>query len=414
MKSTKFISYTFILALLFSTFSAAQNTFTELKGTIVDANNNAPLVFADLVIDGTNISTISNTEGEFVLKIPDHLLSKEVTISYLGYKTQSLTVNALKAAPKIKLQSAFTQLESVNISRPKDAESLVRATLKLKGENYFTDNTVMTAFYRETIKKRRKNASLSEAVVKIHKQPYTSGKKDVVSLVKARKNTNYSRLDTVALKLQGGPFSTLYTDMIKYPQFIFDNKSLSEYDFTFDTSTQVNNKLVYVVNFKQKPSVTYPLYHGKLFIDAESKALTSAIYSLNVSNQELASKMFVRRKPRQVKVYPTEANYRVNYRVHNGKWYYGYSNTLLAFKVKWKGKLFNSKYTLNSEMAVTDWAINTPSFERSTLIKPTTILIDQASGFSDPEFWGQYNIIEPEKSIESAIKKISKQLKRKV
>ena len=36
----------------------------------------------------------------------------------------------------------------------------------------------------------------------------------------------------------------------------------------------------------------------------------------------------------------------------------------------------------------------------------------KASGFSDPNFWGAYNIIEPEKSIESAIKKISKQLNK--
>ena len=37
---------------------------------------------------------------------------------------------------------------------------------------------------------------------------------------------------------------------------------------------------------------------------------------------------------------------------------------------------------------------------------------DEASGFSDPEFWGEYNVIEPEKPIESAIKKIQKQLEK--
>ena len=45
-------------------------------------------------------------------------------------------------------------------------------------------------------------------------------------------------------------------------------------------------------------------------------------------------------------------------------------------------------------------------------IRPTVILSEEASGFSDPKFWGEYNIIEPEKSIESAIKKIVKQIKR--
>ena len=64
-------------------------------------------------------------------------------------------------------------------------------------------------------------------------------------------------------------------------------------------------------------------------------------------------------------------------------------------------------------MAITDWKKNnTGKNKPENSIRPTVILADEASGFSDPEFWGKYNIIEPEKSIESAIKKIIKQLKK--
>ncbi|MBT8315866.1 MAG: carboxypeptidase-like regulatory domain-containing protein, partial [Maribacter sp.] len=45
-------------------------------------------------------------------------------------------------------------------------------------------------------------------------------------------------------------------------------------------------------------------------------------------------------------------------------------------------------------------------------MKSSIILGDEAIGFADSDFWGEYNIIEPEKSIESAIKKIRRQLKR--
>ncbi|MGB5357480.1 MAG: carboxypeptidase-like regulatory domain-containing protein, partial [Eudoraea sp.] len=45
-------------------------------------------------------------------------------------------------------------------------------------------------------------------------------------------------------------------------------------------------------------------------------------------------------------------------------------------------------------------------------LRTNIILSDEAIGFSDPDFWGEYNIIEPEKSIESAIRKIQKQLKK--
>jgi hypothetical protein len=271
----------------------------------------------------------------------------------------------------------------------------------------------MTAFYRETIKKRRKNVSLAEAIVTLYKEPYNSVKRDKIKLFKARKNTDYTKLDTLALKLQGGPFNALYIDLMKYPQFIFSDETIDLYKFSFGASTTINDQPVLVVNFKQRDEIGEPLYYGKLFIDSNTLALTSALYDLNVENKDQASALFVKKKPRDVKVYPTKAAYRVDYRQKNGKWYYGYSNVQLTFKVNKKGKLFNSVYSLSSEMAVTDWKLNIDqALKNKERLKPSIIIADEASGFSDPEFWGAYNVIEPEKSIESAIKKIQRQLKR--
>ncbi len=405
----------FLLLFLVSTTAFSQNS-SEFKGIVIDSETKDKLQFVDVIIEEANISTVTNSEGEFLIKVPNNMLDKNVVFSHLGYKKQSLLVSELNSNYNtIKLDEAATILAQVDLNFPKNAESLVRKALKKKGANYNTQQSTLTAFYRETIKKRNKNASLSEAIVEIDKAGYNNSKKDGIKLIKARKNTNYSRLDTLAFKLQGGPFSTLYTDLMKYPEFIFNESNLSLYEFDFDKSTQINNKLVYVINFKEKRQETNVLlYYGKLYIDASSHALTSAVYNLNVSDRSLASAFFVRKKPKKVKVYPTEAAYRVNYRTLNGKWYYSYSNIQLAFKVNWKNKLFNSRYSLQSEMAITDWKqsdINKLS-QAKTTIRPSTILANEASGFSDPKFWGEYNIIEPEKSIESAIKKISKQLKK--
>ena len=124
--------------------------------------------------------------------------------------------------------------------------------------------------------------------------------------------------------------------------------------------------------------------------------------------------MFVRKKPRNAQVYPNEVAYRVDYREKNGRWYYGYSNVLLEFKVNWDKRLFNSVYSMTCEMAVTDWEKNIEGDipRGRDRLKSSIILSDEALGFSDPDFWGEYNIIEPEKSIESAIKKIQRQLRR--
>lgn len=404
----------------FSGISKAQDqtnqvNFTQYSGEIIDSQSKDPLVFATLSLDGTNISTVTNTEGKFSLKVPKDIVDGNITVSFLGYKTTVIALNLLNEDKnRIELEVLVTELPEVNITAPKDAESLVRETLKRKGENYFNESTVMTAFYRETIKKRRTNVSLSEAVVNIYKSPYSSDRKDAMELYKARKSTDYSRLDTLALKLQGGPFNTLYVDVMKYPEYIFTDETISDYTFSFENSTRIDGHLIYVVNFKQRSDIEDPLYKGKLFIDAEKKILTSAVFSLNITDKDKAAALFVRKKPADVRVWPTDVAYRVDYREKNGKWFYGYSNVLLEFKVDWKHRFFNSTYTLTSEMAVTDWEKNLTQDKLTNRerIKTSMILSDEASGFSDPDFWGAYNIIEPEKSIQSAIKKIQRQLEK--
>ena len=414
-----FIKSFFVSILMVATFGtnvlAQQDSFKEYSGEVLDKDTKKPLVFATLSLESSNVSTITNTEGKFLLKVPEANSNGTINISFLGYKSLSLPISELKENNnKLFMTESVTQLSEVNIKVPKDAEGLVRETLKKKGENYISDPTVMTAFYRETIKKRRKNVSLSEAVVNIYKTPYTSNRTDALKLYKARKSTDYSKLDTVALKLQGGPFNALFVDMVKYPDYIFTDESINYYNFSFVNSTRVNDKLIYVVQFEQKPEYIDPMYKGKLYIDADKKILTSAIYSLNITDKNLAARMFVRKKPRNANVWPTEVAYRVDYREKDGKWYYGYSNALLEFKVDWDKRLFNSVYSMSCEMAITDWEKNlTNTVPKSKeRIKSSIILSDEAIGFADPDFWGEYNIIEPEKSIESAIKKIQRQLRR--
>ncbi|TMM53357.1 carboxypeptidase-like regulatory domain-containing protein [Maribacter algarum] len=390
-------------------------SFAQYKGEVLDSDSKKPLVFATLSIAESNISTITNTEGQFTLKVPEGADSGKVVVSFLGYKTRMIPLSNLSEGKnEILMDISVMELSGVDLSIPKDAKTLVQETLQKKGQNYFEDPTLMTAFYRETIKKRRKNVSLSEAVVNIYKTPYTSDRRDAVELYKARKSTDYSKLDTVALKLQGGPFNALFVDLMKYPEYIFTEETLDYYAFSFDRSTRVNDKLIFIVNFKQHEDIIEPLYRGKLYIDAENKILTSAIYSLNITDKEKASKLFVRKKPRNAKVWPSEVAYRVDYREKNGRWYYGYSNVLLEFKVNWDKKLFNSVYSMACEMAVTDWEKNMTSQlpKVRDRMKSSIILNDEALGFADPDFWGEYNIIEPEKSIESAIKKIQRQLRR--
>ena len=389
--------------------------YTEYKGKITDKKNGNALAFAGIIVVGTNISTISNSEGEFSLKVSNEISNPKVKVSYIGYINKSMALADFKSEKsKIEMEPTSIQLPELNVIS-KDAEVLIRSVLEKRGENYFNNPTLMTAFYRETIKKNRSYVSLAEAVVEVNKQPYTSNKYDAVKLYKARKKADYTKLDTLSFKLQGGPFSSLYLDIMKYPDFIFTDDMLANYEFTFDRSTYTDNKLIYVVDFKQRPNKTEPLYYGKLYIDAQNLALKSASFSLDISDRDASAEMFIKKKPFNARVYPTEAKYRIDYLEKDGKWYYSYSRIELGLKIIWKKKLFNTNYLSTVEMAVTDWGkgAEDKSLNFTEKLKPSVIITDEASGFTDSQFWGEYNVIEPEKSIDSAIKKIQKKLEKK-
>lgn len=404
-----------LLFMLFSFSLTAQNNFTEYSGKVIDSKTKKVIESASLSIKNSNIGTISNADGEFVLKVPSNFLGSNVIISLLGYETKVLKLSEWSISENIiRLNSATTQLQPVNITAFKDAENLVRMVFKDKNKNALKSPLYMTAFYRETIKRRNRNVSLTEAVVNILKQPLSSSKRDAILLNKARKSTDYKRLDTVSVKLQGGPFSTIHLDIMKYPEYIFTDVALNSYEFSFGPSTTINDKNVYVVNFRPKNNVLNLNYTGQLFIDPNALALVSADYSLDLSNKSKTRNLLVKKKPRSVVVYPLEANYKVDYKMKDGKWYYNYSSLFLKFKVKKKRQLFNKVYSLASEMAVTDWEVRSEDMKINLKerLKPTIIIADEISGFSDPNFWGEYNLIEPDKSIEIAIEKIRKNIEK--
>jgi hypothetical protein len=394
-------------------FQKNDSDYVEFSGKIVDVKNGDVLLFATLSVEGSNITTVSNSEGEFSLKIPKEFQDKTLTVSYIGYKNRILKISELKQEnSRITLEPMIVSLPEINVIST-DAENLVLSVLENRYKNYPEEELLMTAFYRETIKKNRSYVSLSEAIVDILKQPYSSFRQDQAELYKSRKQSDYKKMDTLVFKLMGGPYNSLYMDVMKNPDYLFTESMLDNYEFSFDRTTYIDHQPIYIVNFKQRPFVNIPLYYGKLYIDAESLALRSAIFHLDLTDKEKSASMLIRKKPLNAKVFLTNASYRMDYIEKDGKWYYNYSRIELDFKIDWKRKLFNSNYYMVVEMAVTNWEKATEEKKLKNKLRPTVIIADEASGFSDPEFWGSYNVIEPEKPIESAIKKIQKQLEKR-
>jgi hypothetical protein len=385
------------------------------NGKVIDAETGNPLVFASVAVKETNVATVTNIDGEFVIKIADTQTSKNLEITFLGYKNKVVPLTDLREdgyKNVITMVSAPIPIKEI-IVKPIDPDLIVRNAIGRIGKNYVNEPNLMTAFYRETIRKNRTYVSIGEAVVEIFKAPYNSDLRfDGARIYKGRKGSDVQKMDTVLFKLQGGPVTVLQLDIVKNAEWIFTIDAMKYYDYSLASVVEIDNKPHYVITFRQKPSVDEPLFMGNLYIEAETYALTEAEFGYNLADKAAVSSLFIKKKPLGMEVTPEIATYRVKYREQDGKWYLAYSRAEVKFKVNWKKKLFNTYYTTMSEMAITDRTNEEViKFAGKEKLRYNDVFSEQVEAFTDKEFWGDYNVIEPDQSIESAIRRLSRRLK---
>ncbi|GBU07548.1 SusC/RagA family TonB-linked outer membrane protein [Bacteroidales bacterium] len=88
--------------------NVAQQDDKKISGTIVDANGEA-IIGASVVVKGTNIGTVSDMDGKFVLEVP---AEGKIVVSYIGYNSQEVA-SGDNTSLKIKLTENIQALEEV-------------------------------------------------------------------------------------------------------------------------------------------------------------------------------------------------------------------------------------------------------------------------------------------------------------
>jgi len=414
------IAFLFVLLLSLAYASAAYSqdprSYKSYTGKILDSKSRKPIVFANVVLKGTNIGTVTNADGEFLIKVPADWNIEELEITHIGYWSATIELAELKENGKeIMLAASAVPIEEVTVLYG-DPEELLRRAIENIPENYSAEPVMLKAFYRETVKQNRNYVVVAEAVLDIYKAGYKkiSGT-DRSRIYKGRKSQDVKKMDTVIVKLQGGPFISLMLDIAKHPGEILSEDYMGMYNYTYGGMTSVQDRQSIIIKFEPKEYIQDPIYEGKIFLDTENLAIIGIDFNLDEDKVSEVTELFIRRKPASMKVDIESANYLIKYRMHEDTWYLSYVRSELNFRCRWKKKLFSSKYELMSEMAVTDVEKeNVIKFKYSESSRYSDVLAEQVSQFEDPDFWGIDNIIKPDESIEEAIEKLSRRLKRRM
>lgn len=387
--------------------------FTPYEGKVINAKTKKPVVFANVYLDGTSIGTVTNAEGEFLLKIPKNVKKEVLGVAYLGYKNQLIPLKNLKYENNIiSLEPSPIPIEEV-IIRTSDPVQLLRTAIKNIKKNYPNIPEQQVGFYRETIKQNRNYVEVAEAVLDVYKSSYIDDFDfDRIKIYKGRKNQDVKKMDTILFKFQGGPKTAFLLDMVKTPGNLLYEDMLEYYNFELIGITRINDKESYIIEFDQKDNVDYPLYKGKIYLDIKTLAVAGVEFRFSDKGIDMAGAELVRKKPVSMRLDVESGNYLVNYREIDGKWYLNHVRSELVFKCKWNKKLFSSKYTTMFEMAVTDRdPENVTKYKFKDAAKMRDVFADQVNYFADEDFWGEYNYIVPDESIENAISRLNKRLK---
>lgn len=409
--------FVLILSLAFASVAWSQEviSYKSYSGKILDNANSKPIVFANVVLKGTNIGTVTNADGAFIIKAPADWVVEGLEITHLGYQTKTIPLADLKEKDnEIKLLNAAIVIEEVTISYG-DPRELVTRAVKNIPSNFSPDPVMFKAFYRETIQQNRKYVAVAEAVTDIYKAEYDKLSGDRTQIYKGRKSQDVQKMDTIVVKLQGGPFISLMLDLAKNPGDVLTPEFMDMYDYTYGGITSVQDRQTMIIKFQPREYIEDPLYKGSIFLDTENLAIVGVDFRMDEKRISEAAELFIRRKPTSLKVDIESANYLTKYRIDKGVWYLSYVRSELNFKCRWKKKLFSSKYGIMSEMAITDVdKENIRKFRVSESARYSDVLAEQVSQFEDPDFWGSNNIIKPDESIEEAISKLSRKLKRQL
>ena len=111
---------TFLVFLLFSVSVFAQNgskVVQVIKGKVVDTSDNQAVSYTNIGLEGTLYGTASDAEGNFELKIPEDLVSKNIYFSAVGYQNRQFPVKELfdKDFNVIKLVPQSYDVGSVDV-----------------------------------------------------------------------------------------------------------------------------------------------------------------------------------------------------------------------------------------------------------------------------------------------------------
>lgn len=403
----------FLLLILPVTTLYAQSTTSlhrMVSGVVYDADSGEALHNVAVAVLGTNIGTVTNADGFFTLKVTADELQQGLKLTHVGYANKLLSAAEIvqhDGALRIRMKQLSLMMHEVTIYGG-TARELVEAAIRSIETNYAPNESLFEAFHRETVQKRRSYIAVSEAVMDVYKTGYENRTtwRDKVRLRRGRRLVNHQASDTLAVKISGGPSLTLYMDLVKNGDELLNEKVLDKYKFTLQAPVILDNRPQHVIAIEPQVETSYALFYGRIFIDQARLSFTRIELDLDLSDRIKATNAMLQRRPAGLRFRPLGLSFLVTYRHQDGCHYLNYVRSSFRFRCEWKRRLFAAPYTAVSESVMVDREEHPEIIRNRDIFRKSQIFYDEVDAYADPDYWRDFNIIEPTESLEHAVERL--------
>jgi hypothetical protein len=390
----------------------SQAQVSRMDGKVEDAKTHDVLAGATIMLFRTAgiLGGVSNQEGNFSIHNSGSLDSVE--FSMIGYKKKVYAGSAIKPGSllRVRLEEEPAGLKEV-IIHPQSALDIVRkATLQIP---FFTPSKDFgsKAFYREIIGDSQRYYSVAEAIFNIQFDIKKKSYKLQLDKGRSKEDVAYTRLFE-DFHPGGGPEDAVAQSLlIRQPDFLTSG-SLKNYDYKKDSLISRDGRMIYIIDFDQKPALASALEKGKLYIDADDYSIvryeawnsplgTPYIKSLKGSDKVFAEILHI---DLSVKGWQRMASFTKI----AGKLFLNNATMTYLIDYKQPKKSLDMHLTIHTEWMVTDFEMPiVQEIPKGEEWKRKDLVANLPTDF-DSTFWGSKNILNPTTEIRAIIDSLSK------
>jgi hypothetical protein len=148
---TKYLILLILLSMLNLNLTSQNNI--KISGKIVDAESGLPIEFANVYLNSVIQGTVSNNEGNFLLKINPLNSDDSLVISNIGFQTYKQSIKDINSNSTVifKLTPLTYCLQEVSIKPLPDAKEIVKKAMQNMDINYSEEPFLADCYFSEFI-----------------------------------------------------------------------------------------------------------------------------------------------------------------------------------------------------------------------------------------------------------------------